>query len=153
MKRSFAKSWSSFQGNSISHKKSDACTGIASVCRQKRFGIVSFRTPFLILLCFYLLYNDPHFRLLGHNSTSPCPIGHLFQVQGSESKHRLHRQYFLNHLRVVQCMPCFSFASANIRSVVSFRFEKCFLLLVYASGGRLLFLKASSSPKRFIFPF
>ena len=32
--------------------------------------------------------------MLGLFWTLPCPIGHLLYIHGSESKHRLHRQFF-----------------------------------------------------------
>ncbi len=66
-------------------------------CRQKGAGIKKFRTPFEIPFEFSPIVKrcglyEP--TMLGHFWTFPCPIGHLLYIHGSESKHRLHRQFF-----------------------------------------------------------
>ncbi len=86
--------------------------------------MVTFRTPL------YFFFDMKRFLFVADLSQGHyvycfwdllCPVGKFFKIHGSESKHRLHRQ-FLSPLNVVQRMPCFSFASANTRSIVSLCF-------------------------------
>ena len=58
--------------------------------------MVSFRTPFVIILRIFSRGNRLLLTSISRPLTGllPCPVGHLLQIQGSESKHRLHRQFF-----------------------------------------------------------